>query len=120
MRRFLRSRSDAKPDDPLFSDPQGNILRRSYLVSAIKLLVSMTGRDPANFLGHSLRAGAATMGAELGFENWEIQLMGRWSSDAYMLYIRNPKLLATFARRLASNNQQYLTFPPFHPPPTGT
>jgi hypothetical protein len=105
MRRFLLSRSDAKPDDPLFSDPQGNILRRSYLVSAIKLLVSMTGRDPAHFSGHSLRAGAATKGAELGFENWEIQLMGRWSSDAYLLYIRNPKLLTTFAHRLAASTK---------------
>jgi hypothetical protein len=104
MRRFLKSRSDASPDDPLFVDPPGNVLRRAYLVSTIKLLVAMTGRDPTHFSGHSLRAGAATTGADLGFENWELQLLGRWSSDAYMLYIRNPKLLATFARRLASNN----------------
>jgi hypothetical protein len=102
MTRFLASRRDAKYDDPLFIDPRGNTLRRSYLVSAIKILISMTGRAPADYSGHSLRAGAATTGAELGFEQWEIQLLGRWSSDAYTLYIRNPKLLATFAERLTT------------------
>ena len=69
----------------------------------------MTGREPSLYSGHSLRAGAATIGAELRFENWEIKLLGRWTSDAYMLYIRNPKLLSTFANRLAEQSNTTLS-----------
>jgi integrase len=101
MKTFLASRSGCSIHEPLFLDKYGNVLRRSYLVSTIKLAMAMLGLDPTEFSGHSLRAGAATTGADRGFENWEIQLLGRWSSDAYRLYLRNPKLLATFANRLA-------------------
>ena len=44
--------------------------------------------------GQSLRAGGATMLAEMGFAPHIIQAAGRWSSEAFQIYVRkNPFLL---------------------------
>jgi hypothetical protein len=44
--------------------------------------------------GQSMRAGGATSLAENGVPPTIIQLMGRWSSDAFLIYIRkNPVLI---------------------------
>lgn len=43
------------------------------------------------FSGHSFRRGAATAAAEAGFTEYEIQLLGRWRSDAYKLYIESSR-----------------------------
>ena len=49
-----------------------------------------------NVGGHSLRAGGATALAEAGIPPHMIQTIGRWSSDAFQIYIRqHPVLLAT-------------------------
>jgi hypothetical protein len=46
--------------------------------------------------GHSLRAGGATALAEAGIPPHMIQTIGRWSSEAFQIYIRqHPVLLAT-------------------------
>ncbi|KAJ3832035.1 hypothetical protein F5878DRAFT_548726, partial [Lentinula raphanica] len=39
--------------------------------------------------GHSVRAGSATFFASLGVSESIIQAMGRWSSDAWKIYIRD-------------------------------
>jgi hypothetical protein len=45
--------------------------------------------------GHSLRAGGATALPEAGLPFQIIQALGRWSSDAFQIYIRrHPTLLA--------------------------
>jgi hypothetical protein len=44
--------------------------------------------------GQSLRAGGATMLAEKGVAPFLIQAAGRWSSEAFRIYVRkNPFLL---------------------------
>ncbi|KAF9558438.1 hypothetical protein CPC08DRAFT_638990, partial [Agrocybe pediades] len=55
------------------------------------------------FAGQSMRAGGATSLAQNGTPLSVIQPLGRWSSDAFLIYIRkNPALiqaiLATHAR----------------------
>ena len=51
---------------------------------------------PGNVGGHSLRAGGATALAEAGIPAHMIQAIGRWSSDAFQIYIRrHPVLLAS-------------------------
>lgn len=49
--------------------------------------------------GHSLRAGGATFLASIGVDPHLIKRMGRWSSDAWEIYIRSqPALAAEFHR----------------------
>ncbi|KAI0820425.1 hypothetical protein BC628DRAFT_1276145, partial [Trametes gibbosa] len=45
------------------------------------------GLDSSKYSGHSFRRGAATSAAAVGYADHEIQLLGRWRSDAYKLYI---------------------------------
>ena len=42
------------------------------------------------YTGHSFRRGAASSAAAAGYSDYEIQLLGRWRSDAYRLYIDVP------------------------------
>ena len=49
------------------------------------------GMDPSLYSGHSFRRSAASAAAAVGYTEHEIQLLGRWRSDAYKLYIDVPK-----------------------------
>ncbi|EIW75346.1 hypothetical protein CONPUDRAFT_159472 [Coniophora puteana RWD-64-598 SS2] len=50
---------------------------------------------PPSIAGHSMRAGRATALAEAGVPPDRIQAAGRWSSEAFKVYIRkHPALLA--------------------------
>jgi hypothetical protein len=101
MVKHLHMRGSSHVSAPLFADLQGNILRRNYFVSTTKLLVSMLGLPSERYSGHSYRAGSATTGADAGFDNWEIRMLGRWNSEIYNIYLRNPKVVSSFAKRLA-------------------
>ena len=67
----------------------------------MRLALAYSGIDPTKYSGHSMRAGAATTAADNLFEDSEIKRLGRWKSNAYEIYLRNPKSAATFAKRLA-------------------
>jgi hypothetical protein len=99
---YIASCQNAPPNSPLFLDQSGHILTKSRFVSSTKLLLALLGYDPSKYSGHSFRAGAATTGADKGFDNWQLKMLGRWASNAYNVYLRNPKVVASFATLLAS------------------
>lgn len=75
----------AKPQ--LFLRQDGSQPTRSWWDS---IFFSVLNRD---FGGHSVRAGAATFYASLGVSESLIQALGRWSSEAWRIYIRdNPTI----------------------------
>ena len=74
---------------PLFIDTHGQPLTRSRLSSFIQSVLQGAG-IPGHFSGHSFRTGAATTAAQCGIPDHLIKTMGRWSSDAYQLYVRTP------------------------------
>jgi hypothetical protein len=106
MSAYLKLRNSVPPiddDAPLFLVPGGKVLTKSYMISTTRLLLSVSGYNPALYSGHSFRAGAATTAGDSGFRDWELKMLGRWSSSAYNIYLRNPKVTVSFASRLVSS-----------------
>lgn len=90
LRRLWLLRPDASPTDPLFTDALGGPLSRAPFIKELKLRLAAIGLDESLYSGHSFRRGAATSAASVGYSDYEIQLLGRWRSDAYKLYIDVP------------------------------
>ena len=74
---------------PLFIYQNGTPLSRSQLSSFLQTTLQSAG-TPGKFSGHSFRIGAATTAARKGLPDHLIKTMGRWSSEAYLLYVRTP------------------------------
>ena len=78
-----------KPSSQVF-ELQGKPLRYSYFNSLLKDCAQIAGLDPKLYSSHSLRSGAATSAASSGIPPYLIQKLGRWSSNAYCSYIKQP------------------------------
>lgn len=74
---------------PLFLHQDGRPLTRATLSTWLRRILSSAGLQ-GNFSSHSFRIGAATVAARNGVPDHLIQALGRWSSNAYQLYIRTP------------------------------
>lgn len=89
-------------DTPLFQHKSGEVLKKRVFVQTLHSLLSQLGIDTQHYSGHSLRSGCATSAAAAGLADWEIQMMGRWSSQAYLRYIRlHPTYVASLSRKMA-------------------
>ena len=82
----LFERFPSHADAPLFNYT-ANPFSRSHLVDRIKLTLLKIGIDTSKYSGHSLRKGAAVSASQQGISRAEIQLLGRWKSDAVDIYI---------------------------------
>ena len=86
---------------PLFVLKSGQPLSRAVLTNWLRQILSTAGIS-GNFSSHSFRIGAATVAARNGVPDHLIQALGRWTSNAYQLYIRTPsEALAGLSNRLA-------------------
>ena len=74
---------------PLFLLANGQPLSRSILTDWLWQIFS-TAQIEGNFSSHSFRIGAATVAARNDIPDHLIQAPGRWTSNAYQLYIRTP------------------------------
>ena len=74
---------------PLFciGRDQQQAFTREYVVRSLQRLALSAGLKQGTWNGHSFRRGAATWAAERGITDSEIQILGRWRSDAYRAYI---------------------------------
>ena len=73
---------------PLWITEAGHIPTRSFFMTRLRFFFS------AKIGGQSMRAGGATSLAEHGVSPSLIQAMGRWSSSAFLVYIRkNPAII---------------------------
>ena len=54
----------------------------------VKAIMAALGLDPSLYGAHSLRIGGATAALAAGVPPSLIRLMGRWSSDVYLIYCR--------------------------------
>ena len=94
----LYRRFPSSPAAPLFKN--GQSFTRDYITTAMKSTLRNLGYI-GNFSGHSFRRGAATTARRAGLTEDEIQMLGRWKSDAYKLYIQtHPTYLLNASKRL--------------------
>ena len=86
---YLQSRDSLFPlASPLWITSKGTVPTRHFFMSRMRRFFA------ADIGGQSMRAGGATSLAEHGVPPSLIQLIGRWSSDAFLIYIRkNPVLI---------------------------
>ncbi len=63
---------------------------QSDVVKAIKWLAEQSGLPAAEFVGHSLRRGRATLALMAGASIPVIQALGRWKSDFLHQYLEAP------------------------------
>lgn len=105
---YLASRDKLFPfNSSLWLRNDGSIPTRAWFIARLRALF------PDYISGHSLRAGGATSLAAAGVHGDRIQAMGRWSSDAFRIYVRkNPALL----HALVFNGRSiHDPINPFHP-----
>lgn len=76
---------------PLFRFEDGKPLTRPRFVAKVREALQAANIPSAPYSGHSFRVGAATTAVECGIPDSTIQLLGRWESAAYLLYIRTPR-----------------------------
>ena len=85
---YLHSRDNLFPlASPLWVTSKGTVPTRSFFMSRMKRFFD---KDVG---GQSMRAGGATSLAEHGVPPSLIQFLGRWSSDAFLIYIRKSPVL---------------------------
>ena len=88
FKNYLSSRDQLFPlASPLWIMENGAVPTRNFFITRLRRFFE---KDIA---GQSMRAGGATSLAEHGVPPSLIQLMGRWSSDAFFIYIRKSPVL---------------------------
>ena len=86
---------------PLFLCQNRRLLLHALLTDWLKRILASAGIS-GNFSSHSFRIGAATVAGHNGIPDHLIQELGRWKSNAYQGYIRNPSaVLSSLSQKLA-------------------
>lgn len=87
---------------PLFLFQDGRPLSRSLLTAWLRRILP-SANIQGNFSSHSFRIGAATVAARNGIPDHQIQALGRWTSTAYLSYIRTPaETLSQLSKQLTA------------------
>lgn len=94
------------PCEPLFQFRDGSYLTRTALTARLRALLTAAGHHSSSFSSHSFRIGAASTAADVGLPDWQIQTLGRWSSNCFTTYIRtDPRELAHASKQLATSTR---------------
>jgi len=99
------------------SGTQTYTLKAETAIKRVRTLATTLGRDhlgydPLDIGLHSIRSAAAMAMILSGVPNYMVMLIGRWKSDAFLIYIR--KQVAEFTKTVSQKMITTTTF--FHPP----
>lgn len=76
---------------PFFKFNNSQPLTKPKFIHHVRLALQNTGLPYNDFAGHSFRIGAATTASRAGMEDSQIRALGRWSSAAFLVYIRTSR-----------------------------
>jgi hypothetical protein len=89
MANYLAIRpSNVQPSRPIFVWATGKGLTSSEVSKALRETLVAVGQDPKEFSAHGFRLGGATEAAQQGASDAELRMLGRWSSSAFLTYVR--------------------------------
>ena len=88
MKRWLEARGRKDKKGAVFKLSSGKLLTRDTLQKWLRAGLDAAGYKGEEHSCHSLRAGGAESLAAAGFDSSLIQVMGRWASDAFLLYLK--------------------------------
>ncbi|XP_049427268.1 uncharacterized protein LOC125885641, partial [Epinephelus fuscoguttatus] len=91
LTRYIHTRysAHASPQDPLFLTETGRMATRFWFQKHFHNILRLSGISSDHYSCHSFRIGAASSAARSGISDQVIQVLGRWSSQAYQTYIHN-------------------------------
>jgi len=92
--QYCMVRGSGSGNGPLFGFPDASPVTVGQFNTELHRCLIFCGLNVAHYKSHSLRIGAASHTAEMGFTDAQITTLGRWKSDAFRLYIRNDSLHA--------------------------
>ena len=75
---------------PLFCFADGSPVKTSQFTQQLQQALNFCGLDSTKYKSHSFRIGADSLEAEKWLSDAQIRHLGRWKSDAFKLYIRQP------------------------------
>ncbi|KAA0723120.1 hypothetical protein E1301_Tti005239 [Triplophysa tibetana] len=87
MSRYMSTRPQACPEEPLFITEGGKAISRSWFAARFRLVCQSCGLPPKQYTTHSFHIGGATTAAAVTSSH-TLKALGRWSSDAYERYVR--------------------------------
>lgn len=89
MKRLQTTDYHRSPASPLFcvGRHQQQAFTCEHVVKCLQDLAITAGLEHGAWNGYSFRSGAATWAVKMGIPEGDIQLLGRWQSDAYKVYI---------------------------------
>ena len=89
-------------EGPLLVHHNGSPLTRGQFVRSVRSSLSAAQIPHQGYSGHSFCISAATAAAAAGVPAHVIKMLGRWSFEAYILYIRTTReTLAAISRQIA-------------------
>ena len=65
-------------------------VKTSHFAQQLRQALKFCGLDSSKYKSHSFRIGATSSAADNGLSDSQIRHLGRWKSDAFKLYIRQP------------------------------
>ena len=90
--RYLASSKHTDPGKPAIRLASGKPLTTKQFNLHLKSFLGKHVDTESGFVsGHSFRAGIASLAGLLGYSENQIKSIGRWSSDAYMVYLKLPR-----------------------------
>ena len=103
---------------PLFRLSTGVAMSRIDLKNFLSALLRLINIPCDRYSTHSFRIGGATSAAVAGLKDYEIKMLGRWTSDCYKRYIRSPiSMFLHISQQISTTaNTAYQYANPYSPP----